>query len=408
MEIFLAVIGLLGSFYFAGAEAAFTTFNKIHLDIWKKQNRKLINSAIYFRSHPEDFFSTVLIGNNLANILYTTFATVFLIQYIDEAAAWLLITAIVLLGGEIFPKIIFWSMADSVILPVLFFAKFFYFLFKPIIISINNLLEHFLRLFKISHTSTKDYFSRAEIEHLIAAGFSGLDKYTYEQKYITNVLDFADSVVRQAMIPRTNMTVSSDNADFDQILRLFIDNTENEIIVYHKTLDNIIGVIFFQALFERTENVSSLIQPVNYVPENKSCSVLLREFQENNISIAVVLDEFGGTAGVIRMDDLIEEVFGDFYLPGEDVPKIRALNKFTWLLDAWAELNSIEEESGIEFPEGNYETLAGFLLEQIGRIPNEGEVFHFNEFRIEIIEVNQKKILQTKIIKTLVNPGSIH
>ena len=110
-------------------------------------------------------------------------------------------------------------------------------------------------------------------------------------------------------------------------------------------------------------------------------------------------EEFGGTAGVIRMDDLVEEVFGDFYLPGEDVPKIRALNKFTWLLDACAELNSVEEESGIEFPEGNYETLAGFLLEQIGKIPDEGEIFPFKDFRIEIIKANPKKILRVKIIK---------
>jgi len=395
----LALIGLLGSFYFAGAEAAYTAFNKIRLDIWKKQKRKLISPALYFRKHPEDFFSTILIGNNFANTLYTTFLTVYLIQHINDTAAWLIITVIVLLAGEIFPKIIFRSAADRVILPVLLLAKFFYTSFKPVIISINSLVEYFLRLLKINHAAAKDFFSRAEIENLISASYDSRSQFTLEQKYITNVLDFSDSVVRQAMVPRTNMTAVSDSSDINQLLDLFIHNTENEIIIYNKTLDNIIGVVFFQAMFGPAEKFDSLVQPVSYVPENKSCSSLLREFQENNISIAVVLDEFGGTAGVIHMDDLIEEVLGEFYLPGEDVPKIRALNKFTWLVDAWAELDTLQENSGIEFPAGNYETLAGFLLDQTGRIPVRGEVFPFKDFRIEVVKADQKKILRLKVIK---------
>lgn len=403
MEIILAVLGLTGSFYFAGAEAAYTAFNRIRLDVWKKQHKRFISAALYFHEKPEDFFSTILIGNNFSNILYTTFATIFLIHYFGEAVSWFLVTFVVLFFGEIFPKTIFRSAADLFILPVLFLAKIIFFLFKPAIFIINHLLEIFLKLFHIRHSAVMDYFSRDELELLLHTGFSEKAVDTDEQKYISNVLDFSASPVREAMIPRTEIKAAADDIDYEHLLELMIREKASYVMLYHETQDNITGVVFCKEMLRQKKSVAELVRPVYLVPENKSCADLLREFQQKNISIALVVDEFGGTAGVVTMDELIEQVFGEFYAPDEAIPQLRALNDHTWLVDGRAETDLLEEKLNIHFGEGDFETLAGFLLDHAGKIPNEGERFSFHNFRVEITRASPKKILQVKIIKNLVH-----
>lgn len=401
MEIFLVVLGLTGSFYFAGAEAAYTAFNQIRLEVWKKQERNFIGPALYFQEKPEDFFSTILIGNNFANILYTTFSTVFLINYFNETVTWLIVTGIVLFVGEIFPKTLFRSAADFLILPVLFLAKAFYYLLKPVIYFINSLMELFLKLLHIRHAPVMDYFSRDELELLIHTSLGEQKLKQDEQKYISKVLGFSGSLVREAMIPRTELTAANDDIDYEQLLELMIENNAREVVIYHKSLDNITGVVFCKEMLQFKESISELMRPLYLVPENKNCAALLHEFQEENISIALVVDEFGGTAGIITIDDLIEEVFGDFYLEDEDIPQIRALNKHTWLIDARINTELITEKLGIEFEQGDYETIAGFLLDHFGKIPNEGETFTFRDFRIQVVKSSPKKLLQLKIIKNV-------
>jgi len=401
MDMITAIIGLIGAFYFAGAEAAYTTFNKIRLDIWQRQNKTFIKPALYFRDRPEDFFSTVLIGNNFANILCSTFATVVLLNYFDETVTWALVTLLILFVGEILPKTVFWTIADILILPTLFLARIFYFLFKPVIISLNFLMERFLRLFKIRHTAVKDYFSRDELELLISAGMNKKDFSRPEQKYITNVLEFMESTVREAMTPRTELVAAPEHTGFDRLLQLMINKNSRSVLIYRESLDNIIGVVFDWAMLDPMENITALIQPVYFIPENKNCAQLLKEFQQKNISLAVVLDEFGGTAGMIMMDDLIEEVFGEFQQTGSVASQIRALNDHTWLVDGRMEIDELSDLSKILFEEGDYETVAGFILEKIGRIPKPGETFPFGRFRIQIVNAGRNRIEQIKLIKNL-------
>ena len=306
MELILALLGLTASFFFAGSEAAYTAFNKIRLDIWKRQRKRFVKSASFFQRRPEDFFSTILIGNNLANILYTTFATVWLVTYFNETISWLIITLVVLLIGEIFPKTLFRSLADRVIRQVMLLVHFFYWLFKPFIRALNIVIDFVLNLSGIKHENVKDYFSRDELQQMLYANMSRAEENTY----IQNVMRFKDVKVRAAMIPRTDIIALEADSDWDTIHETILETDTPFVVLYSGSLDQIIGAVFAYDLLFMDKEVREVHQTLKIVPENKSCASLLRELQKDNSSLAVVVDEYGGTAGVVTMYDFIDEVFG--------------------------------------------------------------------------------------------------
>lgn len=398
LEFYLAIAGLLLSFFFAGSEIAFTSFNKLRLDVWFKQRVPFAGNATRFVQKPEEFFSTILVGNNLANILCTTFATYILIAFYDETVSWLIITGAVLFFGEILPKTLFRPIADKIILKVLLLVRLFYFLLKPFISVINYFVERFLRWLGVKYTAVMTYFSREEMKLLLHEGYDYM-KSESEQKYLSNILQFTESRVREAMTHRAEMIAAPQKAKRSEILQLMADHRLSRIPIYDTTLDNIIGIVLLVDLL-RTEKpyARDIMREVIFVPENKSCLQLLREFQTRNISSAIVLDEYGGTAGIVTVDDLVEELFGEFQQSGDLTPQIRALNSFTWLVDARMELDELGELLNIDFPDIEEETLAGFLLRQLGRIPKTGEVKVFNNFRVEIVQASPKKIEKVKII----------
>ncbi len=399
MEIYIALIGLLLSFFFAGSEAAYTAFNKVRLEIWSRQGKKFTGYAHQFLKMPQQFFSTILVGNNAANILTTTFATVFLIEYFNETVTWAMITLFILVIGEIIPKVLFRSLSNLIILKVLFLVRLFYIILKPAIVSINYFVDFFLRTLKIKHESVARYFSREEFEILLKEGIATEKIDKAEQDYITNILNFSQARVREAMVPRTEIVAAPENISCSKLHRLMSKSKKLRIPIYRESLDNIIGIVFAFDMFDPLDDIRPVIKPVKNVPENLSCATLLQDFQKENISIAVVIDEFGGTAGIVTTNDLIEEVFGDFQQLDEIIPVVKALNDRTWLIDARIDIDELSKITGLDFPKGDYETFAGFLLESIGRIPKKEEILYFNTFRVVIIKVDSKKINQVRLIK---------
>ncbi len=401
MNVVLVILGLLLSFLFAGAEAAFTIFNKLRLEIWKKQKKPLIKPLIYFQNNPEDFFSTILFGNNIANILTTTFATVLLINYLNESSAWLLITGIILVFGEIVPKSLFRSLVNQAIKPLTLLIYLFFWLFKPVISFLNFMVDIILNLFHIKHESTKDFYSKDELKLLIREGYAKKLSEHPELNYIDNILHFRNIKVKEAMTPRTEMITAPINITTEKLQELFIKSNVMHIPIYEKSLDNIVGIIFLWELFNGNKQVRELLSPLEMVPENISCAKLMKEFKAKNISVALVVDEYGGTAGLVTMDDLIDVMFGDFPETFEQTPSIRKLNNHTWLMDGNFPLDELEEIAKIEFPEGDYETVAGMVLEKLGHIPQTGEIAIFKGFRVEITDANRRKIKQVKLIKNI-------
>lgn len=400
MEIYLAILGLILSFFFAGSEAAFSKFNRLRLEIWKRRQIRLAKNAAKFVKEPEIFFSTILVGNNFANILYTTFATVLFVVHLDESISWIIITLVVLFIGEILPKTIFRSLADQIILQTLLIVRIFYILLKPIIKGINILVNAILKIFKIESQNFSVYFSREEMELLLSRGYNTPTEDGLEQKYIMKVLGFSESKVREAMIPRTDIVACPKDIAWDDLQDLMIDSRKMRIPIYEDDLDNIVGIVFmYDIIGNEKRNIGSILKEISFVPENKNCLDLFREFQEQNSSTAIVLDEYGGTAGMVTTDDLIEEVFGEFQQVGEITPEIKALNRFTWLVDGNIELDELSDLIDLEFEPTESETLAGFILEKMGKIPKADDIFEFDNFRIEIINASDKRIEKVKLIR---------
>ncbi len=401
LDISLALLGILLSAIFAGAEAAYTIFNKLRLEIWKKQKVALLKPLLFFQNRPEDFFSTILFGNNVSNILTTTFATVFLIRFMGKGTSWLIITFSILLFGEIIPKSLFRSLVNSVIRPVLFIVYIFYWLLSPFIWFLNLLVDLTLSLFKIQHESTHYFFSRDELELLLKEGLGGEEKENPELKYIDKILDFGSIKVREAMTPRTELIAAPESVEIEELKELFIKHSVMHIPIYRKDLDDIKGIAFLYDLFDNPVSVNDIIKPLEMVPENISCAQLMKEFKKKNISVALVVDEYGGTAGLVTMDDLIDTMFGDFPEAFDKVPQIRALNNHTWLMDGNFPLDELEDIVDLKFPEGDYETIAGLILQKAGHIPQQNETILFDDFRVVVTRVAKHKILEVKLVKNL-------
>ncbi len=400
MELIIAIIGLIFSFFFAGSETAFISTNPLRIEIWtRKKLRSAIRAQKYFKN-PDIFLSTTLVGNNLANVLATTYATIFLITYWDETLSWIVITLTILLFGEIIPKVLFRTYAHSLILKIVYIMRFFHFLLNPLIILVTRISSSVIRLFRLGSKSEKTMFDKDDIVAMLReARLSGVVDEG-EQKIISRVLNLPDTLVREAMVPRTSIHAISEKSKISDIRNLMIETGKTKIPVYKSTIDNITGIIFMYDLFADNPRIKEIIKPVTYVPENKKCNELLHEFKELNTSIAIVIDEYGGTAGLVTIEDLVEELLGEIEESTEnsEQPIIR-INKTTWKIRASESIETINEQIGVNIPEGEYETLAGFILVELGRIPETGEKIALNDSLIMITRAGRNIIEEVRLVK---------
>lgn len=400
MEFILGIVGLILSFLFAGSETAFVSTNKIRFELWlRNQIRSAIFAKKYFRN-PDIFLTTTLVGNNISNIVATTYGTVYLINYFNETTTWVIITISVLLFGEIIPKALFRIFADSIILVIIYPIRFFHFILNPFIWFVNVIAFWFLNLFGMNLESVKLFFSKEDVAVLMNEGNVAGVIEDEEHKIISKVLELPDTLVREAMVPRTQMQAVSYKVTVNQLRKFISEKGYTKIPVYRKNIDDIIGVVFMYDLFTDIKSIKEVIKPVTFTPENKKCNELLKEFKQLNLSIAIVIDEYGGTAGLVTTEDLIEELFGEFDdTSNGNTETIKKVNKNTWEIDASETIEVINEQLKIDFPEKEYETIAGLILSQLGRIPRGGEQLVFHDWRILVVKALHNKIELVRLIK---------
>lgn len=401
MDLILAVLGLILSFFFAGSETAFISTNSLRIEIWiRKKLRSALMAQKYFQN-PDIFLSTTLVGNNLASVLSTTFATIFLITYWGKTLSWIVITLILLLFGEIIPKVLFRTHAHGLILKIMTFIRFFHFLLNPLIVLTTKISSLVIRVLNLESSRDENIlFDKNDILVILKeARLSGIVDEE-EQKIISRVLNLPDILVREAMVPRTSIQAMSENSTVPEIRNFMIETGKTKIPVYNTTIDNITGIIFMYDLFAGNLLLSEAIKPVLYVPENKKCNELLTEFRQTNTSIAVVIDEYGGTAGLVTVEDLVEELFGEIEESPEKLDQtIIRINKTTWKIKASESIEIINDQIGVNIPEGEYETLAGFILSELGRIPESGEKIAFNGSSIMVTRASKNVIEEVRLVK---------
>jgi len=397
MEISLAIIGLLFSFFFAGSEAAYMAFNNLRLEVWERNNRPFAKTARRFTERPENFYSTILLGNNVSNVTYSSFATILLIPYMNDTLAWFIITLIVLFFGEIFPKVLFQAYANRIVLNVLMLIKMVYLFSYPIIKTINKIISMVYGLLGVRENSFNMLYSREELRLILEEETEPSDQH--RQRYIMNILEFSSAKVSEAMTPRTEIIAVPQDTSWEDLLDIMTESGKLHIPVYKENLDDIVGLVFIFDMFEPFSAIDTVIKPIQYVPETKNCSELLNELQTTNSTVAVVIDEYGGTEGLVTTDDLVEVVFGEFLELHEEAPVVKAMNDKTWLIDARIDLEELENQIGLTFPEGDYETLAGFIINELGHIPPKNTLLEHDAFRIKIIDASAKRVKKVKLIR---------
>ena len=399
LDLNLALLGLILSIIYSSSEIALLSANALQLDVWEKQEKYLARLASSILDRKPEYLSVILIGTNLSNILATSFATVYLLRsnLLPHQLIIIPIAIVILLFGEILPKSIMQRYANLGLIILSPILKFSYFLFFPIIFLLRqtgwmNVTERF------SKTAEELEEKRDDIQHAYEQVDDPEAMEDDQKEMISNVFDFRESKVSEVMTPRTDISAISSTESLEKVLHTFIDSGHSKLPVFEKDLDNIIGVVYLYDLFHSPENIQEVIKPVLFIPYTKPVIDLLSEFQSAHHAMAVVLDEHGGSAGLITAEDVFEELFGDFEDEFDvDTKKSEKQPDGSIVVDARMDWEDFNDEYGNMIPKGDYETVGGYIISQLGRIPNKGEHLFIPIGQTVVIKASARQIHQVQI-----------
>ena len=416
-SVILIVLMLLLSAFFSGMEIAFTSKNRLKLEIDRKQSRMFDRIADIFSRHPGQYITTILVGNNIALVIYSLYMSL-LLRGIFYALGWESIarngsvaietavsTVIIIFFAEFLPKSVFRNNPNfyyRALAPVIYF---FYLLLYPIA-RLTTLISHgILRLTgrRVEERTTTHSFDREDLASLLDTNSSEpRPEPDNELKLFQNALDFADLRVRDCMVPRVDVeAVDIDDTTIEQLTARFVDSKYSRIFVWRKSIDNIIGYINSKSLFTRPASISDVMMQVNFVPETMPLQLVLQNFIKHRTNIAVVIDEFGGTAGVISLEDVLEQIFGEIE-DEHDVPDLteKQVGPDEYVLSCRLEVKYLNEKYGLGIEESReYDTLAGFIIFNYEGIPTAGETVFVGGLQVRILRTTRSRIELARVKK---------
>ncbi len=416
-SVILIVLMLLLSAFFSGMEIAFTSKNRLKLEIARKQSRMCDRIADIFSRHPGQYITTILVGNNIALVIYSLYMSL-LLRGIFYALGWESIarngsvaietavsTVIIIFFAEFLPKSVFRNNPNfyyRALAPVIYF---FYLLLYPIA-RLTTLISHgILRLTgrRVEERTTTHSFDREDLASLLDTNSSEpRPEPDNELKLFQNALDFADLRVRDCMVPRVDVeAVDIDDTTIEQLTARFVDSKYSRIFVWRKSIDNIIGYINSKSLFTRPAGISDVMMQVNFVPETMPLQLVLQNFIKHRTNIAVVIDEFGGTAGVISLEDVLEQIFGEIE-DEHDVPDLteKQVGPDEYVLSCRLEVKYLNEKYGLGIEESReYDTLAGFIIFNYEGIPTAGETVFVGGLQVRILRTTRSRIDLARVRK---------
>lgn len=416
-SVILIVLMLLLSAFFSGMEIAFTSKNRLKLEIDRKQSRMFDRIADIFSRHPGQYITTILVGNNIALVIYSLYMSL-LLRGIFYALGWESIarngsvaietavsTVIIIFFAEFLPKSVFRNNPNfyyRALAPVIYF---FYLLLYPIA-RLTTLISHgILRLTgrRVEERTTTHSFDREDLASLLDTNSSEpRPEPDNELKLFQNALDFADLRVRDCMVPRVDVeAVDIDDTTIEQLTARFVDSKYSRIFVWRKSIDNIIGYINSKSLFTSPASISDVMMQVNFVPETMPLQLVLQNFIKHRTNIAVVIDEFGGTAGVISLEDVLEQIFGEIE-DEHDVPDLteKQVGPDEYVLSCRLEVKYLNEKYGLGIEESReYDTLAGFIIFNYEGIPTAGETVFVGGLQVRILRTTRSRIDLARVRK---------
>lgn len=401
--IFLIVLILLSGF-FSATEMAYIVANNLKIEIKARKKNPAAISALYFNRNPQTFFSTILLGNNIVNIALASLSTVFLATIFGwgEFTILILSSAILLVFGELIPKYFARESADRVYLLASLPLRFVLIFLYPFVKAASLFSDKLTGTMSREADAVGHLFEREDIKTLVRESEKAGVVDKKESDIIEKVIELGEQRVHEAMTPRTDIVDVEITQSISEVLGVFIESGYSKLPVYEENQDNIKGIVLSKDLFRKPDSIKSIMRNVSFIPESKKSLDVLNEFLSSKISIAVVVDEFGGTAGIVTMEDILEELFGEI-VDEFDVDEhiFRKLAPNTYIISGKYEVDLINENSELKIEEGDYETIGGFIISKLGRIPALGETVVIGKFTILIARASAQRI---DVIKLIENP----
>lgn len=415
-SVVIIIVMLLLSAFFSGMEIAFINKNRLKLEIDRKQSRMFDFIADIFARHPGQFITTILVGNNIALVIYSLCMSVVL-RGMAYAFGWtsvaesgsfvletIIPTIIVIFVGEYIPKSVFRSKPNfyyRFFAPVIYI---FYLLLYPLARFTTMLSYGILRLFgrKNEVGEVDMQFDRSDLEHLLDSNNIDTQHEVADQeiKILQNALDFADLRVRDCMISRVDIeAVDVEDTSIDELTKRFVESMYSRIFVWKESIDNIIGYVNVKSLFHQPKSINEVLIEVDFVAETMPLQEMLEHFMKSKSNIAVVIDEFGGTAGIISLEDVLEQIFGDIE-DEHDKPEMveKQVGENEYVFSCRLDVEYLNEKYSLDIEESEeYDTLAGYIIYNYGGLPVAGEIVSVDNLRIKILRTTRSRLELARI-----------
>ncbi|QCX40750.1 HlyC/CorC family transporter [Aureibaculum algae] len=407
VQIIIIIISILLSAFFSGMEIAFISANKMHIELEKKKDTFLSSVLTKLTGNPSKFITTMLVGNNIALVVYGYFMGELLMPYLEPylyndfvvlLVQTIISTLIILVSAEFLPKAIFRIYSNETLkifaIPAYIFFLLFYFISSFIMVISDFVLRV---VFNTKEDDVQMAFTKAELGDYINEQLEISDEEVdSEIQIFQNALDFHNVRARDAMIPRTDIVAIDVTDTIKNLKNLFVETGLSKIIVYKDSLDDVIGYIHAFELFKNPKTIRSLLLPIETIPETMMINDILNDLTKKQKSVAVVIDEYGGTSGLITIEDIIEELFGDIEDEHDTVEFLEnKINDREFEFSARLEVDYINETYNLTLPESDaYETLGGLIVDATENIPQKDEIIEIDSFQFTILEVSSSKIEQ--------------
>ena len=403
------LVSMLFSAFFSGMEIAFVSSNRLLAEMDREKNGLSQKAITVFYQHPNNFVSTMLVGNNIALVIYgILFAKLFdttlfapLSDGMRVTADTLLSTLVVLFTGEFLPKSIFKNNPNTLLTFFAVPAWICYIVLYPVSKFATLLSKGLLRIFGVHMNKDAEgpSFTKVDLDYLVQTSIDNAEDDAdigEEVKIFQNALDFSETKIRDCMVPRTEIDAIADTATIPQLKQVFIESGHSKILIFHEDIDHIIGYIHSSDMFTASDSAlcADLVREISFVPETMLASKLMKQLMQQKRSLAVVVDEFGGTSGLVSLEDIVEEITGEIEDEHDNTNHVaKQLSDGDYILSARLEIEKINEMFSLNLPESDeYMTLGGLILHEYQSFPKLNEVVKIDKFQFKIVKNTATKI----------------
>ena len=403
--IIIALIMLVGcSAFFSATETAFSSVNKIRLKNLANDGDRKAKKALDLAENYDKLLTTILVGNNLVNIMATALATVLFTRIYHDLGATVstvVMTIVVLIFGEVTPKSIAKEAPEKFAMSVCGLISFLVVLLTPI----NFLFTLWKMLISmVFHVENEEGMTQEELITIVEEAMNDGDLEEHESDLITAAIEFNDLEVNEILTPRVDVVALDIDSTMDEIEEAFRTNSYSRFPIYEDTIDNVIGILhekdFYYAYYNHAENVRAILKPIQYTSSHVKISELLRQLQNSKTHMAVVLDEYGGTAGIITMEDILEELVGEIYDEHDEIREYwHQVDENTYLVEGDCDLGEMFELFDMEETDDDYDvnTVSGWAIQNMNRIPKEGDNFIADHLFVTVMEADEKLVKNVKV-----------